>query len=847
AAAVSAGEDRLAAVDPRGLALTASGGGYGSAAAEVSVTVTDDDRPALVLSSPTLTVPEGGEARYEVRLATRPTDTVTVAVAGHAGTDLTLDRDSLTFAPSDWNTAQAVTVRAGHDDDASDDTATLALTASGGGYGSAAAEVAVTVEDDDGGIQPGLALSETALAMTEGAGRSYAVSLATQPTDTVTVEITGHAGTDLRLDRTSLTFGTSDWNAPQTVAVSAARDEDEDEDTATLVHTASGGGYDGLAARLPVTVRDGIRISLAAGEAVEGSFMEVRFTLSSPAPEDVEVSWLTHPGGGTAHAGPIDDPTDFRMESGRLQFAAGETEIVREVWIVEDGVEDPNEQFTVQVMEPQGAILANPVTSMPSLARPDVMIDLGREIAYTVVTILEAAPAPEPVEVTLEADPPTLEEGGRTLLRARLAEPLPKAVRIPLAWSAGTAEPDDLDGPSGLTVYAGHVTGTATLSASEDDDVDDETLSVSFGELPAWVAAGTPDPVEITILDNDGAEDGFAGLTVSVADATVREGEGNLRFRVTLNRPAPGPVTVRAGIDPNAGTARRGEDYVDTSQQVRFETGDRVRFVTVLVKDDLIDEGEETLYLDLGDAQPSEVKIARSRATGTILNDDPMPAAWLSRFGRTVAQQALEGVAARIDAPRAPGFEAALAGQELGSGHDDASSGMTPSERRAAEAERRAEQAMAEIARAIVADAAPDHGDGDGMDEPFATGAAEPQSVGDAEAALGTRFTLTTARDGAGGTTAFWGRAVRSGFDGAERGGGTEVTVDGTVTTAMLGADHARGRWLAGLALARSAAEGGYRGEGGGRPRLRRPSPTRPSGPRSGCRSGPRSDAARAR
>ena len=189
-----------------------------------------------------------------------------------------------------------------------------------------------------------------------------------------------------------------------------------------------------------------------------------------------------------------------------------------------------------------------------------------------------------------------------------------------------------------------------------------------------------------------------------------------------------------------------------------------------------------------------------------------MPAAFLARFGRTVAQQALDGIAARIAAPRVAGLDAALAGHALGAGDGDAEAAMTPSERKALAAERRAEEAMAELARAIVGEADPEDPFGDGA-------AAEPRAADGTDALLGTAFTLTTARDGAGGTTAFWGRAARSGFDGAERGDGTDVLLDGTVTTAMLGADHARGRWLAGLALARSSATGGYRdggGDGGG-------------------------------
>ncbi|MCE2454075.1 MAG: hypothetical protein J4F48_14975, partial [Nitrospinae bacterium] len=59
----------------------------------------------------------------------------------------------------------------------------------------------------------------------------------------------------------------------------------------------------------------------------------------------------------------------------------------------------------------------------------------------------------------------------------------------------------------------------------------------------------------------------------------------------------------------------------------------------------------------------------------------------------------------------------------------------------------------------------------------------------------------------AGGGWSFWGGAARSGFDAKEGA----LALDGDVTTATLGFDLERERWLAGLALSRSASEGGYR------------------------------------
>ena len=72
----------------------------------------------------------------------------------------------------------------------------------------------------------------------------------------MTVAITGHSGTDLTLDATSLTFTTATWNTAQTVTVTAGEDDDGANDAATLLHTASGGDYAGETASVAVTVTD---------------------------------------------------------------------------------------------------------------------------------------------------------------------------------------------------------------------------------------------------------------------------------------------------------------------------------------------------------------------------------------------------------------------------------------------------------------------------------------------------------------------------------------------------------------------------------------------------------------
>ena len=73
---------------------------------------------------------------------------------------------------------------------------------------------------------------------------------------------------------------------------------------------------------------------------------------------------------------------------------------------------------------------------------------------------------------------------------------------------------------------------------------------------------------------------------------------------------------------------------------------------------------------------------------------------------------------------------------------------------------------------------------------------------------LGSAFSLTRATgvEGAGGTLAFWGAAAHSGFDGKE----DSLSLDGQVTTGLLGIDYARSRWLLGLGISHSGGKGNY-------------------------------------
>ena len=241
-------------------ATTATNSEYRNVHGSFTASVNDDETPAIVLSTNTLTVPEENDRTYTVRLATEPVGgSVTVDITG-AENRLSASPTRLVFTAGNWDTARTVTVAAANDNDGANETATFSHAASGADYGGVpAAEIVATSTDDDA---PSLQVSVTALTVDENSSGSYTIRLNTQPSATVTVTVSGASGavtvdtSTTTGDQNTLTFTNANWATAQTVTVSAADDGNARNEEVSLTHTASGGDYAGLAvgARPGVTV-----------------------------------------------------------------------------------------------------------------------------------------------------------------------------------------------------------------------------------------------------------------------------------------------------------------------------------------------------------------------------------------------------------------------------------------------------------------------------------------------------------------------------------------------------------------------------------------------------------------
>ena len=132
--------------------------------------ITVSERPGVSVSAPTVTVTEGGSGTYTVKLNLQPTSDVVINVTRSGSADVTASPATLTFTPGNWSTAQTVRVAAAEDDDAANDTASIAhavvAAQSANEYDAVTiGGVAVTVTDDD---TAGVTVSASTLTVVEG-------------------------------------------------------------------------------------------------------------------------------------------------------------------------------------------------------------------------------------------------------------------------------------------------------------------------------------------------------------------------------------------------------------------------------------------------------------------------------------------------------------------------------------------------------------------------------------------------------------------------------------------------------------------------------------------------------
>jgi predicted extracellular nuclease len=225
--------------------------------ASVSFGVTDNDTAGLTLSPTTVNAAEGGATgSYTVVLNTQPTANVTVNVNNGSQTSTIVP--NLTFTSANWNVPQTVIVTA-FDDDTTEGAHTGLIAhstvSSDPAYNVGPIVLTVNITDND---VAGLFIVGGPVNVTEGgATGTYTVRLTSQPSNDVSVAITGTA--QATASPTPLTFTSANWNIDQTVTVTAVDDAVSEGAHSTIIvnsTTSADAAFNGLTLNLLVNITD---------------------------------------------------------------------------------------------------------------------------------------------------------------------------------------------------------------------------------------------------------------------------------------------------------------------------------------------------------------------------------------------------------------------------------------------------------------------------------------------------------------------------------------------------------------------------------------------------------------
>ena len=178
----------------------------------VNVSVTDNDRQAIIASPSNLAFVEAGSEGTMVRLNFAPVADTTVTITS-SSTKVLASPTTLTFTPTNYATGQLVTASSPADPDASNEVATLTLTATG----ITDSVVNVTVTDTD---TQTLVVSPLTVTVTEqGPAGTFNVHLSAQPLLDATVNVASGTPGLVSALPAMLTFTPGNYAMDQVVTV----------------------------------------------------------------------------------------------------------------------------------------------------------------------------------------------------------------------------------------------------------------------------------------------------------------------------------------------------------------------------------------------------------------------------------------------------------------------------------------------------------------------------------------------------------------------------------------------------------------------------------------------------
>jgi YD repeat-containing protein len=290
--------------------------------------------------------------------------------------------------------------------------------------------------------------------------------------------------------------------------------------------------------------------------------------------------------------------TDFEARDPDSMFWPDGVAITKtcDVVIKEDSLWEPNETFTVELMDATGATIGNP-SSMTITIEDDDAPTGSISFTSSAINVAESAPY---VDLQVQR---TGGSYGAASVRC--------ATNPPSSQLTGDFDPLDItlnwtDGNSAQK--------QCRVYLNDDTEVEgNETFSVSLS-LATGASLGGPAVQNVTIIDDDTAS---SVLSFSPASYVKLEGFlGSLTVTVARTGSASGAVSVQ--YQTVNGSAVGGQDFSSTSGTLNWSSGDSAKkSFTVQIINDSAAELDETFTLKL--SNPTGGAVLGSQSTATVM------------------------------------------------------------------------------------------------------------------------------------------------------------------------------------------------------------------------------------
>ena len=314
-----------------------------------------------------VTTESGGEARFEVRLDSKPAEDVTVSITSNDESEGVPDPNplELTFTPSTWNTPQEVAIM-GVDDGSQDgpqDYSVELKTDSDDRFYAVVRPKLVSLRNEDDDSLPELFIDNADAEEKDGV-LEFTIDLSDTTAGTVRVQyaITGataQEGVDYAAALPNATVTLAPGEKETTISVPLIYDNlDEYPDVETLTVTLSNPQGATLAQNGSTAtgiIRDSDQATLRIDNASAGEdtgTMNFTVRLSPPSVRTVTAQYAT--ADATAQ-----ESVDYEaVRNGFVTFAPGESQNSISVTLIDDDEREANETLTITLSNPQNAVVA---------------------------------------------------------------------------------------------------------------------------------------------------------------------------------------------------------------------------------------------------------------------------------------------------------------------------------------------------------------------------------------------------------------------------------------------------------------------------------------------------------